>query len=91
MKRAGIPRVGPTGEKRTFHSLRHTYAKRALETGRQLIWLSRHLRHSSLKVTSDVYGHFGRQERKAEAELMAGEHCGLEKGFARECLLFQAV
>ena len=39
---------------------------------RQLIWLSRHLGHSSLKVTSDVYGHFGRQERKAEAELMAG-------------------
>jgi integrase len=72
MKRAGIPRIGPTGEKRTFHSLRHTYAKRALETGRQLIWLSRHLGHSSLKVTSDVYGHFGRQERKAEAELMAG-------------------
>jgi integrase len=72
MKRAGIPREGPTGEKRTFHSLRHTYAKRALETGRQLIWLSRHLGHSSLKVTSDVYGHFGRQERKAEAELMAG-------------------
>jgi integrase len=63
MKRAGIPRVGPTGEKRTFHSLRHTYAKRAL---------SRHLGHSSLKVTSDVYGHFGRQERKAEAEQMAG-------------------
>jgi integrase len=72
MKQAGVPRVGPTGEKRTFHSLRHTYAKRALETGRQLIWLSRHLGHSSLKVTSDVYGHFGRQERKAEAELMAG-------------------
>jgi integrase len=24
MKRAGIERVGPTGEKRTFHSFRHT-------------------------------------------------------------------
>jgi integrase len=30
MKRAGIPRVGPTGEKRTFHSFRHTHAKVAL-------------------------------------------------------------
>jgi integrase len=72
MKRAGIPRVGPTGEKRTFHSFRHTHAKVALETGRQLIWLSRRLGHSSLKVTSDVYGHFGANERKAEAELMEG-------------------
>jgi hypothetical protein len=25
-----------------------------------------------LKVTSDVYGHFGAKERKAEAELMEG-------------------
>jgi integrase len=72
MRRAGIPRVGPTGEKRTFHSFRHTHAKVALETGRQLIWLSRRLGHSSLKVTSDVYGHFGARERKAEAELMEG-------------------
>jgi integrase len=36
MKTAGVPRVGPTGEKRTFHSLRHTFAKRALESGRQI-------------------------------------------------------
>ena len=33
MTRAGIPRVGPTHEKRTFHSFRQTFAKRALETG----------------------------------------------------------
>ncbi len=30
MVAADIERVGPTGTKRTFHSLRHTYAKRAL-------------------------------------------------------------
>lgn len=36
MKRAQVPRVGPTGEKRTFHSLRHSYAKVALENGRGL-------------------------------------------------------
>jgi integrase len=72
LKAAGIPRVGPTGEKRTFHSFRHTYAKRALENGRRITWLSRHLGHSSLKVTTDIYGHFERAERKKEAELMAG-------------------
>jgi integrase len=72
LKRAEVPRVGPTGEKRTFHSLRHTFAKRALENGRRITWLSRHLGHSSLKVTTDVYGHFERAERRAEAELMEG-------------------
>jgi integrase len=69
---ARVPREGPTGEKRTFHSFRHTYAKRALENGRRITWLSRHLGHSSLKVTTDVYGHFERAERRREAELMEG-------------------
>jgi integrase len=72
MARAGIPRIGPTGEPRVFHSLRHTYAKRALETGAQVTWLSRHLGHSSLKVTTDVYGHWERAERRAQAARMEG-------------------
>jgi integrase len=62
MVAAGIPRVGPTEEKRTFHSLRHTFAKRALERGAQITWLSRHLGHSSLKVTTDIYGHWERAD-----------------------------
>jgi integrase len=72
MTRAGIPRVGPTQEKRTFHSFRHTFAKRALETGAQITWLSRHLGHSSLKVTTDIYGHWERAERKLQAAKMEG-------------------
>jgi len=56
MAAAEIRRVGPTQEKRTFHSFRHTFAKRALESGAQITWLSRHLGHSSLKVTTDIYG-----------------------------------
>jgi integrase len=72
MEAADVPRVGPTGEKSTFHSFRHTFAKRALENGRQITWLSRHLGHSSLSVTSEVYGHWERAERKREAELMEG-------------------
>jgi integrase len=70
MSRAGIPRVGPTLEKRTFHSFRHTFAKRALENGAQITWLSRHLGHSSLKVTTDIYGHWERAERKLQAAKM---------------------
>lgn len=72
MTRAGISRVGPTQEKRTFHSFRHTFAKRALETGAQITWLSRHLGHSSLKVTTDIYGHWERAERKLQAAKMEG-------------------
>jgi integrase len=72
MAAAGIDRVGPTHEKRTFHSFRHTFAKRALENGAQVTWLSRHLGHSSLKVTTDIYGHWERGERKLQAAKMEG-------------------
>lgn len=72
MVAAGIPRVGPTREKRTFHSFRHTFAKRALERGAQIKWLSRHLGHSSLKVTTDIYGHWERAERRLQAAKMEG-------------------
>ena len=72
MASAKISRVGPTQEKRTFHSFRHTFAKRALESGAQITWLSRHLGHSSLKVTTDIYGHWERAERKLQAAKMEG-------------------
>ena len=72
MEVAGIPRVGPTDEKRTFHSFRHTFAKRGLESGAEITWLSRHLGHSSLKVTTDIYGHWERAERKLQAAKMEG-------------------
>jgi integrase len=72
MEAAGIDRVGPTGEKRTFHSLRHTFARIAIEHNRPIFWVSRHLGHSSLDVTSGVYGHFEKATRRREAEAMAG-------------------
>jgi integrase len=72
MAAAGISRLGPTQENRTFHSFRHTFAKRALENGAQVTWLSRHLGHSSLKVTTDIYGHWERAERKLQAAKMEG-------------------
>lgn len=72
MRAAGIERTGPTLEKRTFHSFRHTFAKRALERGAQITWLSRHLGHSTLKVTTDIYGHWERAERRLQAAKMEG-------------------
>ena len=53
-------------------SFRHTFAKRALENGAQIAWLSRHLGHSTLKVTTDIYGHWERAERKLQAAKMEG-------------------
>jgi integrase len=72
LRRAGIKREGPTGEKRTFHSLRHSFARVALERGTELTWLSRHLGHSSTAVTDTVYGHFSRSARKRQAEMLVG-------------------
>jgi integrase len=37
-----------------------------------VFWLSRHLGHSSLAVTTDTYAHFETKERKKEASAMAG-------------------
>jgi integrase len=72
MKRAELPREGPTGEKRTFHSLRHTFARVALEHGADLTWLQRHLGHSSLAVTVGIYGHWSRAQRKAQTRRLEG-------------------
>lgn len=62
MERAGISRQHPkTGNKRVFHSFRHSFARIALENDRSLPWLQRHLGHSSLAVTVGIYGHFADQ------------------------------
>jgi hypothetical protein len=44
----------------------------ALESGRSITWLSRYLGHSTLAVSSEVYGDWEVTERKREAKLMAG-------------------
>jgi len=72
MERAEIPRLGPTGEERTFHSFRHTFAKIVLENGRPMTWLSRHLGHSSTAITDEHYGHFEKAARKREIEALSG-------------------
>ena len=72
MERAGIDRVGPTGEKRTFHCSGTPSRGCAIENGREIFWLSKHLGHSSLDVTTGIYGHFSTSARQAEALAMEG-------------------
>jgi integrase len=73
-----IPRVGPTGVPRTFHSLRHTFARIALESaqdgeaGAELTWLSRQMGHSSAAFTEKRYGHWARKARQEQARRLAG-------------------
>jgi integrase len=43
---------------------------RALENGARTTWVSPHLGHSTLKVTTDIYGHWERAERKLQATKM---------------------
>jgi integrase len=66
-----IARASAEGS-RTFHSFRHTFAKRALESGCQITWLSRHLGHSSLAVTSEVYGHWGDKAKREQVAQLEG-------------------
>jgi integrase len=71
MARAGIPRVGERGGRRTFHSLRHTFARVALEGGAPIDWVRRQLGHSTIALTVEVYGEWSRSAQKAEAKKLA--------------------
>jgi integrase len=71
LERAGIPRVGERGRKRDFHSFRHTFARKALEGGAEIVWVQRQLGHSSIVLTVDTYGHWARAAEKSQAEKLA--------------------
>jgi integrase len=72
MQNNDVARFGPSGEKPSFHSFRHTFAKVALESGRSITWLQRQLGHKSITITIDRYGHWERAARRVEAEALVG-------------------
>jgi integrase len=59
LEKAGLPLI-------RFHTLRHTFATRCMETGADVTTLSRLLGHSSVKMTLDIYTD-STPERKAAA------------------------
>ena len=67
MARAGVPRVGEGRRARTWHSLRHSYARSALEHGAALDWLRDQLGHSMIGLTADLYGRWSRDARREQA------------------------
>ena len=47
-----------------FHTLRHTFATMCLESGMDLLTISRTLGHASVKITGDVYLHMSQLHQK---------------------------
>lgn len=60
VRRAGLPGV-------RFHDLRHTCAAWLIDRGHHLQEVKEHLGHSSIRVTSDRYGHLFPDAREARA------------------------
>jgi integrase len=65
--RHGLPRI-------TLHKLRHLAASLQIAAGVDIAIVSKRLRHSSIKITNDTYGHMigtiGRQAAEAAAALV---------------------
>ena len=58
-------------EKFTMHSLRHTFATRAIESGIKPKVLQKILGHSSITITMDLYVHVTDDEFKTEIEKLS--------------------
>lgn len=54
-----------------FHDLRHTCGTNLIKAGVPLSHVSRILRHSSIRVTDDVYGHLGVEDLREAIEAVA--------------------
>jgi integrase len=66
----GIPRVGERGNPRSFHSLRHTYARLVLEAGGDRFWLQQQLGHSSAAMT-ERYSMWSKAAERRQADSFA--------------------
>ena len=64
-----LPAAGLPSDVR-FHDLRHTCAALLIASGRQMHEVKDHLGHSTIRVTSDRYGHLFPQARQAVADAL---------------------
>jgi integrase len=66
----GIPRIGERGNPRSFHSLRHTFARLVLEAGGDRFWLQQQLGHSTAAMT-ERYSMWSKAAERAQAASFA--------------------
>lgn len=72
LKKAGI-------ENANFHTLRHTFATRCLESNINLLSISKTLGHSSIKVTGDIYIHMTDSHQKECLDKLADSYYTLQQ------------
>jgi len=72
LKKAGI-------ENANFHTLRHTFATRCLESNINLLSISKTLGHSSIKVTGDIYIHMTASHQKECLDKLADSYYTLQQ------------
>jgi integrase len=70
---AGILKAAGVGHV-CFHSMRHTFATRCVETGMDVTTLSRLLGHSSVKMTLDIYTDSSPERREASVRKLDRLH-----------------
>lgn len=68
----GVPATEIEIKHFTPHSIRHTFATRALEQDIPLKIVSAWLGHSSIRVTGDIYSHALPEKRRASIEKLSG-------------------
>ena len=61
-------------EDANFHTLRHTFATRCLESNINLLSISKTLGHSSIKVTGDIYIHMTDSHQKECLDKLADSY-----------------
>ncbi len=64
LKNAGI-------ENANFHTLRHTFTTRCLESGIDIVIISKMLGHANARITADTYSHLLDEQKKKEIEKTA--------------------
>lgn len=69
LEAAGIPRTTPRGVY-DFHSMRHQCATLLAASGAEVKVIQSHMRHGSIKLTMDTYGHLFDRDRVRAAEVM---------------------
>jgi integrase len=66
------PLLLPALLRRSVHATRHSLATEHLRAGTPVVVVQRLMRHSSIRVTVDTYGHIGETDMRRSVDLFDG-------------------